>query len=76
MSKIEDVNKKIERAVVDGYKKIENGVVEGYRKIEEGAVSAYKKVEEKCIETLFAGEGESAAQARERMMYEAGRKER
>ena len=42
--------------VVDGYKKIETGVVEGF-----------EKVTDKCVEVLFAREGESAEQARERL---------
>lgn len=50
--------KKIEKAVVTGYKKIEDGVVTGYKKIETGAVEGFSKVVDKCVEVLFAKEGE------------------
>ena len=59
--------KKIEHAVVDGYKKIENGVVEGYKKIETGVVEGFGKVTDKCVEKLFAKEGESVEDAKKRL---------
>ena len=59
--------KKIENAVVDGYKKIENGVVEGYKKIENGVVEGFGKVTDKCVEKLFAKEGESVEDAKKRL---------
>ena len=59
--------KKIESGVVEGYKKIENGVVEGYKKIETGAVEGFGKVVDKCVEVLFAKEGESAEDAKARL---------
>lgn len=69
---------KIEKGVVSGYKKIEEGIVSGYKKIEEGAVSGYKKIEngvvqgfgkvvDKCVEVLFAKEGESVEDAKARL---------
>ncbi len=78
MSKLEETNgeiaegvtegfKKIEDGVVGGYKAIENGVVGGYKKMESGVVNAFNKVSEKCVETLFAREGESVEEAKKRL---------
>ena len=67
MSKIKETNEKIAEKVVEGYKKIENGVVEGYKKIENGAVEGFNKVSDKCIEKLFAKEGESVEDAKQRL---------
>ena len=58
---------KIESGVVEGYKKIENGVVTGYKKIENGVVEGFQKVTDKCVEVLFAKEGESVEDARKRL---------
>ena len=54
-----EINEKIADSVVSGYKKIEEGVVNGYKKIEQGAVVGFNKVTDKCMEKLFAKEGES-----------------
>ena len=59
--------KKIENGVVTGYKKIENGVVTGYKKIETGVVEGFNKVTDKCVEVLFAREGESVEDAKARL---------
>ena len=67
MSKIVEVNEKIADKVVEGYKKIENGVVEGYKKIETGVVEGFEKVTDKCVEKLFAKEGESVEDAKKRL---------
>ena len=67
MSKLVETNEKIAEAVVGGYKKIENGVVEGYKKIETGAVEGFNKVSDKCVEKLFAKEGESVKDAKKRL---------
>ena len=61
--------KKIEEAVVSGYKKIEDGVVTGYKKIETGAVDGFGKVVDKCVEVLFAKEGESVEDAKKRLSH-------
>ena len=61
---------KIENAVVGGYKKIEQGVVDGYKKIETGAVEGFGKVVDKCVEVLFAKEGESVEDAKKRLRGE------
>ena len=67
MAKLAEMNEKIANTVVVGYKKIENGVVEGYRKIENGVVDGFGKVTDKCVEKLFAKEGESAEEAKARL---------
>ena len=67
MSKIVEAKEKIAEAVVGGYKKIENGVVGGYMKIETGAVKGFEKVTDKCVEKLFAREGESVEDAKKRL---------
>lgn len=67
MSKIAETNEKIAEKVVEGYKKIETGVVDGYKKVETGVVEGFGKVTDKCVEVLFAKEGESVEQARERL---------
>lgn len=70
MSKFVEANGKIAEAVVGGYKKIEEGVVEGYKKIENGAVEGFNKVTDKCVEKLFAKEGESVQDAKKRLTGE------
>lgn len=66
-NKLIEANEKIAEAVVSGYKKIEDGVVEGYKKIEKGAVEGFEKVTDKCVEKLFAKEGESVEDAKKRL---------
>ena len=56
MSKLKEVNKKIENAVVGSYKKIEDTVV-----------NSYKKVEDKFIDAFLAEDGESIEEARTRV---------
>lgn len=58
---------KIQKGVVDGYKKIEDGVVTGYKKLETGVVEGFGKVVDKCVEVLFAREGETVEEAKERL---------
>ena len=67
MSKFVEANEKIAEKVVEGYKKIENGVVSGYKKVENGVVEGFEKVSDKCVEFLFAKEGESVEDAKKRL---------
>lgn len=67
MSKFVKANEKIAEGVVAGYKKIENGVVSGYQKIENGAVNGFGKVVDKCVEVLFAKDGETVEEAKARL---------
>lgn len=53
-------NEKIEKKVVDGYKRIEDSVVGGFEKVSDG-----------FVERLFAREGESVGQAKERLAKQA-----
>lgn len=71
MSKLVEANEKIAEAVVGGYKKVEEGVVGGYKKIETGVVEGFGKVTDKCVEKLFAREGESVEDAKKRLSGEA-----
>ncbi len=59
--------KKIETGVVTGYKKIENGVGKGYLKIQDGIVEGFGKFINKCVEVLFAREGETVEDAKRRL---------
>lgn len=65
--KFADMNEKIAQAVTSGYKKIEEGVVGGYRSIENGAVKGFEKVTDKCVEVLFAKDGESVEDSKARL---------
>lgn len=67
MSKFMEANEKIAEQVVSGYKKIEDGVVGGYKKLETGVVEGFEKVADKCVEMLFAKEGESVEAAKKRL---------
>ena len=67
MSKLVETNEKIAEKVVEGYKKIETGVVDGYKKIETGVVEGFEKVTDKCVEVLFAKQGESVQDAKARL---------
>lgn len=67
MSKFVQVNEKIAEGVVKGYKVIEDGVVGGYKKIENGVVEGFGKVTDKCVEVLFAREGETVEEAKKRL---------
>ena len=67
MSKFIKANEKIAEGVAAGYKKIENGVVGGYKKIENGAVNGFGKVVDKCVEVLFAKDGETVEEAKARL---------
>lgn len=59
MSKIKDINDKIEEKVVGGYKKIENTVVGGY-----------KKIEDKFVDSFLKKDGETIEEAKERIKKE------
>lgn len=67
MANVKETNEKIEKKVVEGYKKIENGVVSGYKKVETGVVEGFNKVSDKCVEVLFAKDGESVEDAKKRL---------
>ena len=62
-----DVYVAVEETLVNRYKAIENGVTGGYKKIEKAFVSGWEKVEDACVDVLFKKEGETTAQAKERL---------
>lgn len=67
MRKIADVVENMGQTVTRGYKAIETGAVSGYKAIENGAVTGYEKVSGKCVEILFAKEGEFVEEAKARL---------
>lgn len=75
MKKIADVVEEMGQAVTSGYKKIEDGVVSGYKKIEDGAVTGFEKVTDKCVDVLFAKEGETVEEAKARLSVKKESKE-
>lgn len=58
-SKIVKINEKITKTVTDGYSKIEQAVV-----------GSYTKVEDKFVEQYLTKEGETIAEAKERLKKE------
>lgn len=74
MSKLAETNDKIANAVTKGYKKVEESVVKGYKAVEKGAVDGFNKVSDKCIEKIFAKEGESVEDAKKRLSREESTK--
>lgn len=67
MRKIADVVENMGQTVTRGYKAIETGAVSGYKAIENGAVTGYEKLSDKCVEILFAKEGEFVEEAKARL---------
>ena len=67
MRKIADVVENMGQTVTRGYKAIETGAVSGYNAIENGAVTGYEKLSDKCVEILFAKEGEFVEEAKARL---------
>lgn len=70
MAKIADRVEKMGEAVTGAYKKIENGVVSGYKTVEKGAVEGFTRLSDKCVDVLFAKEGETVEQAKARLRGE------
>lgn len=67
MKKIADVVEEMGQVVTSGCKKVEDGVVSGYKKIENGAVTGFEKVTDKCVDVLFARDGETVEEAKARL---------
>ena len=57
----------------DHIENIAEGVTEGYKKIENGSVEGFGKVVDKCVEVLFAKEGESVEDAKARLSGKEGK---
>lgn len=67
MAKLVDSIEKMGQTVTESYKKIEDGVTGGYRKIETCAVKGFEAVADRCVDALFAREGETTADAKARL---------
>ena len=67
MRKIADIVEEMGQTVTSGYKKMQDCVASGYKKIESDAVTSFEKVTNKCIEVLFAKDGESVEAAKARL---------
>lgn len=63
----EETVEAVAEGAVSGYKKIEDGVVSGYKKIETGVAEGFGKVVDKCVEVLFAKDGETVEAAKARL---------
>ena len=72
MKKLADIVDGMGQVVTSGYQKLEDGVVSGCKKIENGAVTGFGRVSDKCVDVLFAKEGETVEEAKARL---AARKE-
>ena len=72
---IKETNDKIAQGVTTGFQKIEDGVVGGYKKIENGVVGAFEKVEDKFVGKFLTHEGETVAEAKERLAAEQKKRE-
>lgn len=66
-SKLVQVNKKIEEAVVGGYRKIEQTVVGGYQSIENTVVGGYQKIEDGFVDRYLTRDGETVEEAKQRL---------
>lgn len=66
-TKISKTAEKIGSLVTESYQKIEDSVVSGYRKVENGAVEGFGRVTDKCVDILFAREGETTEEAKARL---------
>ena len=60
---------------IEANEKIAEGAVKGYQKIEDGVVKGFNKVTDKCVEYLFAREGESVEDAKKRLSANAHKNE-
>ena len=63
-NKLVEENKKIEKAVTDGYKKIETGVIEGFTKMTDAFVDQF-----------LTKDGETVEQAKARLAKEQAERE-
>ena len=60
---------------IEANEKIAEGAVKGYKTIEDGVVKGFNKVTDKCVEYLFAREGESVEDAKKRLSANAHKNE-
>ena len=74
-SKLVETNEAIAETVTRGFSQIEKGVVEGYGKIQDKEVEGYTKIEDKFVEAYLTREGETVAEAKERLRKEREQRE-
>ena len=55
------------RKIADIVENMGQTVTRGYKAIETGAVTGYEKLSDKCVEILFAKEGEFVEEAKARL---------
>lgn len=67
---VEEMVQAAAEGVVSGYKKLERSVVDGYKKIEQGVVDGYTKIEDKFVSAYLTKDGETVAEAKERLKKE------
>lgn len=67
MAKIADRVEKMGQTATGIYKNVENFAVNSYQAVERGAVDGFARACDKCIDVLFAKEGETVAEAKERL---------
>lgn len=69
-SKLVQTNEKIAETLVAGNKKIADNVVGGYKKIEDTVVGGFTKISDKFVDEFLTHDGESVADAKERLAAE------
>lgn len=55
------------KKIADVVEEMGQAVTSGYKKIEDGAVTGFEKVTDKCVDVLFAKEGETVEEAKARL---------
>lgn len=55
------------KKMADGIEKISQALTAGYQRMESSIVHGFEKVSSRCIDVLFAREGETTEQARQRL---------
>ena len=59
-----------ESKLIKANEKIAKAVTEGFSKVEHGVVGGYTKIEDKFVEAYLTREGETVAEAKERLRQE------
>lgn len=78
MEKLMNKTERIANNVTKGYHTIETGAVRGYQKLQDGVVCGYERMQnsivrgftrmmDRCVQVLFAKEGESVDEAKARL---------
>lgn len=67
MVKLADQIARISGRLTTCYRSVEHGVVSGYKAVESSAVGIFTRVSDKCVEVLFAKQGESVEAAKARL---------